>query len=173
MGVIDKNAPIRSIQISIKNPPWVTNENRRLMFRRYYLKKRAITSGDPGIWCQYRQLRNHTNNEIKKALHKHDIKNTSKLINELNSRNNRKTKNISEIKIGKKVIKSPTEMAEAFNSYFSNVGVDLAAEIPSPKFTPESYLTATNTIFSIQTPTIATVGRLLKSIDEKKSAGRL
>mgnify|MGYP002804243003 CR=1 FL=1 len=62
-----------------------------------YLKKRAIASGDPGIWCQYRQLRNHKNNEIKKAkriyftnnldLHKHDIKKIWKLINELNSRN--------------------------------------------------------------------------------------
>ena len=62
-------------------------------------------------------------------------------------------------------------MAEAFNSYFSNVGVNLAAEISSPKFTPESYPTPTNKTFSIQTPTIATVCRLLKSIDEKKSVG--
>ena len=38
MGVIDKNAPIRSRQISNKNSPWVTNEIRRLMFRRDYLK---------------------------------------------------------------------------------------------------------------------------------------
>ena len=98
------------------------------MFRRDYLKKRAVTSGDPGIWCQYRQLRNHTNNVIKKAkcvyftnnldLYKHDIKKTWKLINELDSRNNRKTNNISEVRIGDDVITSPNEMAEAFNSYF-------------------------------------------------------
>ena len=62
-------------------------------------------------------------------------------------------------------------MAEAFNSYFSNVGLKLAAEIPSPKFTPESYLTPTNKTFSIQTPTIATVCRLLKSVDKEKSVG--
>ena len=93
------------------------------------------------------------------------------MINELNSRSNRKTKNISEVKIGDDVITSPTEMAEAFNSYFSNVGVNLAAEIPSPKFTPGSHLTPANKTFSIQTSTIGTVCRLLKSIDEKKSVG--
>ena len=79
------------------------------MLRRDCLKKRAITSGDPGIWCQYSHLRNHTNNEFKKAkriyftnnfdLHKHDIiKKTWKMITELNSRNSKKTKNISEVK---------------------------------------------------------------------------
>ena len=65
MGVIDKHAPIRSRRISNRNSPWVTNEIRRLMFKQDYLKKQAITSGDPDIWCQYRQLRNHTNNEIQ------------------------------------------------------------------------------------------------------------
>ena len=125
-------------------------------------------------------MRNHTNNEIKKAkrfyftknldLHKDDIKKTWKLINELNSRNRKKTNNISEIKM-EEVITSPIEMAEAFNSYFTNVGVNLAAKIPSPKFTPESYLTPTDKIFSIQIPTIITVCRLLKAIDENKSVG--
>ena len=118
-------------------------------------------------------MRNHANNETQKAkplyftknldLHKDDIKKTWKLINELNSRNRKKTNNISEIKMGKEVIILPMEMAEAFNSYFINVGVNLAAKIPSPKFTPESYLTPTDKIFSIQIPTITTVCRLLKA----------
>ena len=67
MGVIDKHAPVRSRRISNKSSPWVTNELKRLMYERDYLKKQAISSGDPSIWCQYRQVRNHTNNEIKKA----------------------------------------------------------------------------------------------------------
>ena len=49
--------------------------------------------------------------------------------------------------------------------------VNLAAEIPSPKFTPESYLTPTDKIFSIQIPTTTTVCRLSKAIDENKSVG--
>ena len=68
MGVIDNHAPVRSRRISNKSSPWVTNELKRLMYKRDYLKKQAISSGDPSIWCQYRQARNHTNNEIKKAI---------------------------------------------------------------------------------------------------------
>ena len=62
-------------------------------------------------------------------------------------------------------------MAEVFNSYFTNVGVNLAAKILSLKFTPESYLTLTDKICSIQIPTTTTVCRLLKAIDENKSVG--
>ncbi len=158
-------------ELVIRTLPWVTNEVRRLMFKRDYLKKRAISCGDPSIWCQYRQARNHTNNEIKKAkrlyftknfdLHKHDIKKTWKLINELNSRNRRKAKNISEIKMGEQVVTSRIKIAEAFNSYFADGGVNLAAEIPSPKFTSKSYLTATDKTFSMQIPTAYPVCRLL------------
>ena len=104
-------------------------------------------------------------------MHKDDIKKTWKLINELNSRNRKKTNNISEIKMREEVITSPMEMAEASNSYFINVGVNLAAKIPSPKFTPESYLTPTDKIFSLQTPTTTTVCRLLKAIGKNKSVG--
>ena len=89
MGVIDKHAPLRSRRTSNKSFPWVTNELKRLMYKRDYSKKQAISSGDPSIWCQYRRVRNHTNNEIKKAkrlyftknldLHKDDIKKTWKI----------------------------------------------------------------------------------------------
>ena len=52
--------------------------------------------------------------------------------------------------MGEEVITSPIETVEAFNSYFTNVCVIITAKIPSPKFTPESYLTPTDNIFSIQ-----------------------
>ena len=45
-------------------------------------------------------------------------------------------------------------MAETFNSYFSNVGVDLAAEIPASENNPDVYLTPTDKTFNLQTPTI-------------------
>ena len=43
---------------------------------------------------------------------------------------------------------------ETFNSHFSNVGVDLAAEIPSSEYNLEVYLTPTDKTFNLQTPTI-------------------
>ena len=62
------------------------------------------------------------------------MKKTWQLINELSSRNAGKTKRISEINLGEQDITSPVEIAEAFNSYFSSVGDNLAAEIPYPEY---------------------------------------
>jgi hypothetical protein len=47
------------------------------------------------------------------------MKKTWKLINELNSRTVRKLKNFGNY-FGDQVVTSPVEMAETFNSYFSN-----------------------------------------------------
>ena len=77
------------------------------------------------------------------------MKKTWKLINEINSRNCTKIKRISEIKIGEQVVTSPVEMAETFNSHFSNVGVDLAAKIPTSEYNPEVYLTPTDKTFNL------------------------
>ena len=102
-------------------------------------------------------MQNHTNNEIKKAkrlyftknldLHKDDIKKTWKLINELNSRNRKKTNNISKIKMGEEVITSPMEMAEAFNSYFTNVGVTFQLKY-LPRNLPQNLILHQRTKFS-------------------------
>ena len=62
-------------------------------------------------------------------------------------------------------------MAETFNSYFSNVGVDLATEIPASGYNPEVYLKPTDKTFNLPTPTIDRVHGLLKTIDEKKYVG--
>ena len=181
MNVIDKHAPLRTRRVSNKRSPWVTNDLKHLMFNRDYLKKRAISSRDPEKWCEYRHARNQVNNEIKKAkrlyftknldIHKGDMKRSWKLINELNSRNFEKTKRIPEIKIGEQVVTSSGEIAETFNSYFSNIRADLAAEIPASEYKPENYLIPTDKTFNLEIATIDTVHRLLKTIDEKKSPG--
>lgn len=182
MEVIDKHAPKRTKRVGKKKSPWVTDELRRLFFKRDYLKKQAISSGDPGMWHQYRQARNLANNEMKKAkrlyftnhldLHKHDMKKTWKLLNELNARNSRHTTSIKEIKVSDETINSPDKIAEAFNAYFSNVGSNLAAEIPNTSASkPEDYLNPTIKTFSLQNPSIDQVKKLLKTIDVKKAAG--
>ena len=67
METIDKHAPCRSRRIGKKRSSWITNDLKRQMFKRDYLKKKAISSEDPQAWHEYRQSRNHVNNEIKKA----------------------------------------------------------------------------------------------------------
>ena len=54
----------------------------------------------------------------------------------------------------------------------SNVGSNLSDEIPSSvDSNPDDYLDPTDGTFSLQFPSVNTVTRLLKTIDEEKSAG--
>lgn len=46
---IDKHALLRSKRFSNEKSPWITNELRRLIFTRAYLKKKAIMIEDPQI----------------------------------------------------------------------------------------------------------------------------
>ena len=69
------------------------------------------------------------------------------------------------------MINSPNQLAETFNTYFSNVGSNLSDEIPSSADSnPEDYLDLTDGTFSLQFPSVNTVTRLLKTIDEKKNS---
>ena len=127
------------------------------------------------------QSRNHVSGGVGEAkasyfttnldLHKGNMKKTWKIINEVSSKHLSKTKKISEIRTGEKVITSPIEIAEAFNNYFSTVGTNLASDIPLTEYCPEYCLEPTHSIFSLKPPTVETVYKLLTKIDEKKSVG--
>ena len=52
---------------------------------------------------------------------------TRRLLNDLV--NSKKTKGISEIKVGDSMIENPTEVAEHFNSHFCSVGAYLVLKI--------------------------------------------
>ena len=99
------------------------------------------------------------------------MKKTWKLINNLSSRSAFKPKRISEVIVNEQVVTSPADMAEAFNNYFSNVGKNLADEIPLAQYEPGVYSNPTDTRFSLKLPTVDKVYNLLRTIDEKKSVG--
>ena len=73
--------------------------------------------------------------------------------------------------MGEQLITSPIEISEAFNNYFSTVGSNLASDIVLTENGPEYYLKPTNSMFSLKTPSVDTVYKLLTKIDEKKSVG--
>ena len=54
----------------------------------------------------------------------------------------------ADIEIGDIKISSASEMAEALNCHFTNIGHDLSRDIPSADTVPESYLISTNATFS-------------------------
>ena len=104
-------------------------------------------------WTQYKRSRNQTNSEIKWHL-----------INELSSRHSNKVGNISEIKIAEKIITEPLEIAEELNLHFSTISERLASEIPASDIEPETYLTPTETSFSLTVPSLDVVYKLLSKL---------
>ena len=63
------------------------------------------------------------------------------------------------------------DIAEAINEHFSNVAQVLAQDIPVVDVNPESYLEPTDSLFSLQIPSVNTVFSFLSKIDEKKATG--
>ena len=82
-----------------------------------------------------------------------------------------KLKSVSEIKIGEQIIINTTEIAEQFNLYFSNIGTDLATEIPPGDVEPECYLKPSTQTFSLKIPTVGEVRNLLRKLNVRKAAG--
>ena len=132
-------------------------------------------------WDQYKRARNQTNNEIKKAKRKYFVDNlelsksnpkkTWHLINELSSRRSNKAGNISEIKIAEQITTELLETAEEPNLHFSTIGERLASETPASDIEPETYLTPTETSFSLKAPSLNVVYKLLSKLNERKSVG--
>ena len=63
------------------------------------------------------------------------------------------------------------EIAEELNLHFSTIGERLASEIPSSDIEPETYLPPTETLFSLTSPSLDVVYKLLSELNESKSTG--
>ena len=82
-----------------------------------------------------------------------------------------KLKSVSDIKIGEQIITNTTEIAEQFNLYFSNIGMNLATEIPPGVVEPECYLKPSTQTVSLKIPTVGEVRNLLRKLNVRKAAG--
>ena len=150
------------------------------MRERDFLKRKHAKTKDPVVWDQYKKSRNEVNNSLKFAkqryftknldANKKDPKKTWKYINELLNRRCNST-TVSELKFGNEVLSSSHDIAEVFNSHFTNISQDLASEIPVTDVDPLSYLQPISDAFSLKCIANLTVLKLLKSIDTKKATG--
>ena len=178
---VDKHAPLKRKRIRNKKSPWITRELLSKMHKRDYLKKKAASTNDQAMWEQYKHARNQANNAIKLAkkryfcdnleISKGNPRETWKLGNELSSRKSSKSSNISEIQAGNQSINFSADMAEAFNKHFTDIGHNFAREIPATDIEPEYYIKPTDKTFSLQTPIVDTVYKLLTKMNDKKATG--
>jgi len=67
LEVCDVHVPLRTKHVNASKSPWITSEVKNLMYRRDRLKMKALRTGDPRDWSNFKKLRNEVNNSIKNA----------------------------------------------------------------------------------------------------------
>jgi hypothetical protein len=154
--VCDSHAPYRDIKIRSISSPWINNEIKQKMNRRFKTFKKAIETKDCEIWTNYKKLRNEITSEIRAAKtayfqKKLDEVTTSKaywnLLAKATKPKDRKA--IGQLKRDDgSLAVDDKEKATMMNSFFSTIGEKLAKNfkvppLPSVEDIPSAYLSET------------------------------
>ena len=90
LEVCDVPAPFHPKYVPASKSPWITSELKKLMYRRDRLKIKALRTGDPNDWSNFKKLRNEVNNSIKNVKKSYyyikPLKLTMETINEVTRR---------------------------------------------------------------------------------------
>ena len=65
-SILDNMAPVRKYQIRKKYAPWLSNNTKERINERNLAQKKAVETGMPDDWKQFRAMRNQVNSILKK-----------------------------------------------------------------------------------------------------------
>ena len=180
ISVCNRHAPLRTKRTRSSKSPWITTVLKKRMNFRDRLKKKAIKTGDPSVWNQFRKTKNQVNREIKsakKAYYKSafnscakDQRKTWKTVNELTSRKSNKTV-INEIQYQGQKSKSQVDVSELLNTFFTEIGPSLSRNVENVETTYEEFLCATDKEFAFEETTCAHIFSLLSKLCKSKATG--
>jgi hypothetical protein len=180
LAVADTHAPYITRKVRNDYVPWITAEIKNSMYYRDSLKKKAVKTKSKYAHEVYKRARNDVNKIIKhtKATYymnafnhyESNLKQMWKKISDLTSKKTKST-NISEIKEDGVMLTDPTEVANSFNTFFSEIGPDLSDKLAEPDYLPESYPNPINSEFYFQTITETEVFKSLTTLKTSKATG--
>ena len=140
VDICDEHAPWKEVKIRSRSAPWITNEIRHKINKRYKLFKAAVTEKCPELWQNYKQARNEVTAALRKAKASYfermfgEVKKSSaywKLINKATSRIAHK-KSIGPLRRNDgSLALTDKEKAQLMNSYFATVGENLINTLPT------------------------------------------
>ena len=145
--------------------PWLTPGLLKSINRKNRLYKRLITSPYKSGELQYKTYKNKLNHLIRIAKRsyndrkfdsaKNDLKLTWKLLKEVINKRKSKSPLPSSFKAEGRSITDPTEIANRFCKYFTNIGPRLASAIPAVSPTFRSFLSGnSNTALTLKPTTV-------------------
>ena len=65
--ICDQHAPWKEIKVRVSSAPWITNDIRLAMNRRYKLFKAAVASKSAKLWSDYKRARNKVTSDLRRA----------------------------------------------------------------------------------------------------------
>ena len=180
-SIADKHAPLRTCKVRSKHTPWLTNEIKKQMNHRDYLKQKATQTKSRHFYEAYKIARNKTNKMVEKAKSRHfqhtinnnsnDPKQLWKGVNLIRGKGS-KTTNITSLEVEKETVTGDKNIAEALNSFFVNVGPSLSKELPESQNTYADYLQySTQIAFTFDEVSENDTLNLLCNLKESKSTG--
>ena len=140
---------VKAKNVSLKKP-WFSKALLKSVRKKNILYKRFLnnpTSRSEFLYKCYKNKLNHTIRVAKRLYYgkkieeaKSNIKNTWRLLNEILNRKSKKQLLPSIFNIGEQELSDPTQIAEQFCKYFTNIGPSLASNIPVSQKSPHSFL---------------------------------
>ena len=180
LTVADRHAAPITKKVRSEYAPWITSEIKNMMHRRDFLKRKAVKTGSKQFHDAFTKVRNELNKLIKRTktdYFTNTINNCDnkpkqmwKTINKLTNKNS-KTTIITEVKHESQSVTDVSSITNAFNTYFNEIGINLASNMEQSSRSPETYLSNCNSQFQMQNSTVIEVYKILSSIDVSKSTG--
>ena len=179
--VADIHAPQITRKVKSEYTPWMTNNIKKQIYHRDFLKKKVINTGSENMFVAYKRARNALNKLIKDTKRNYytsvlnDTKNNpKKMWNTINKLTNKKSKTTTITKLNisnDNVTEDPNKISHTFNTYFKTIGENLANELPDTTDAPESYVTPSNSTFQIQIVSEVDEFQLLITLKISKACG--
>ena len=181
--ILDKLAPVRTIQVHTKYAAWLSDASKKLLESRNEAQKRASESRDPDDWRAYKNIRN----TVKLRLKAEKRKCEKYKLDEANHNPEAIWKNVkswlswgnsgppTKLFSGGEMLTSPYRVSGAMNNFFINKVRLLREKIPEARQDPLHKLRESmknrSCSFSIQPVSPSEVEKIIRNLRNSKSTG--
>ena len=182
-AVLDRFAPVRTLQVRTNYAPWLSNTTKETMKLRDIAQESAASSQDPHLWEEFRILRNRAT-----GLQRKDKKSwETGQLDHLGNTSAKLWRNLkgwlgwknsgppTKLFYQGRMVTSPQGLADTMNSFFIEKVKNLRANLPPCTSDPLSHLKmamATRTsIFALKPVHPDTVVNVVKNLKNSKSTG--
>ena len=174
LQIAEVHAPLKKVKVRSHSLPWISNDIRRKMNRRFKLYEEAVKTKDDKLWQDYKSLRNSITADVRRAKAAYFASQVDEV--KTSSAYWRLVKKATDLSKCHKPIGplkrddgslavSDIEKADMMNTYFSTIGTTLAVQLPVPQINTEQD-PADN---QLDIPTLSTIEIQASSVKRKIS----